>query len=219
MNLKHLTVGQFSYFKFEIAIIITLSLLKFMVMDWLNMRAFFIVGVCFFWLAYIYYRYRIDKSVLANWGISRNYLLKSLILLLPFVVLTIIASIIYGAYTGTSVKVWHLLLVLGLYPIWGTFQQFIVIALIVQNLYHRKTSNFRKLFLVLIGAIFFSLIHSPDFLLMSFSFFMEILFILVFLKYKNLWALGLAHGLVASFFIYFVLGRDLWIELFSWFWN
>jgi hypothetical protein len=219
MNLKHLTIGQFSYFKFEIAIIITLSVLKFTVMDWLNMRAFFIIGVCFFWLSYIYYRHRIDKSVLAKWGISRNNLLKSLFLLLPFVVLTIILSIIYGKNTGTSVKIWHLLPVLALYPVWGTFQQFIVIALIVQNLYHRKTSNFRKLFLVFIGALFFSLIHSPDFLLMSFSFFMEILFILVFLKDKNLWALGLAHGLVATFFIYFVQGRDLWIELFSWFLN
>lgn len=219
MNLKHLTVGQYSYFKFEMAIIITLSLLKFIVMDWLNMRAFFIIGVCFFWLSYIYYRYRIDKSVLAKWGINRNNLLKSLILLMPFVVLSIIFSLFYGTYTGTSVKVWHLLPVLALYPVWGTFQQFIVLALIVQNLYHGKNSKFEKLFLVLLGATIFSLIHSPDFLLMSFSFFMEILFMLVFLKYKNLWALGLAHGLVATFFIYFVQGRDLWIELFSWFSN
>ena len=217
MNIKHFTAQPFSYFKFEITLIIVFALSKFILMDWLDMRAFYISGVCFFWLAYIYYRYRRDKSVMTAWGFSGSDLKKSIIKLLPFAMFSIISSVIYGTYTGTFINSWHILPILGLYPIWGTFQQFIVVGLIVQNLSRFKTATISKPFLVLIGALLFSLVHSPDIFLMTFTFFMEIIFIMVFLKYKNMWALGLTHGLVATFLLYFVEGRDLWAELFAWF--
>jgi membrane protease YdiL (CAAX protease family) len=77
--------------------------------------------------------------------------------------------------------------------------------------------NKNNLILIISGSILFSLIHFPDPFLMAFTFFMEFIFLMVFNKFRNLWALGLTHGWVATFLLYFVQGRDLWKELFAWF--
>jgi uncharacterized membrane protein (DUF485 family) len=52
---------------------------------------------------------------------------------------------------------------------------------------------------------------------MAFTFAMEVIFLTVYFKWRNLWAIGLAHGWIATFLIYYVLDRDLWTELFAWF--
>jgi hypothetical protein len=41
---------------------------------------------------------------------------------------------------------------------------------------------------------------------------MEVVFIIVYIKWRNLWAMGIAHGWIATFILYFVLERDLWAE-------
>jgi len=201
-----------AYNKIEIYLIAITAFLKFVLMDWLNMRAIYITAVCLIWVAYIYYRYTKDKTVLKKWGFQRHNFRKSFIILLPFTVISIAGSIIYGRLLGHSFQNWYILLVLGLYLVWGAFQQFIIVGLIVQ--YLTKLGN---IFTIIIGSFLFCLIHSPDILLMTYTFFMEVLFISVYLKFRNIWALGLAHGLAATFLLYFVQNRDLWAELLSWF--
>lgn len=201
-----------AYNKIEIYLIAITAFLKFVLMDWLNMRAIYITAVCLIWVAYIYYRYTKDKTVLKKWGFQRHNFRKSFIILLPFTVISIAGSIIYGRLLGHPFQNWYILLVLGLYLVWGAFQQFIIVGLIVQ--YLTKLGN---IFTIIIGSFLFCLIHSPDILLMTYTFFMEVLFISVYLKFRNIWALGLAHGLAATFLLYFVQNRDLWAELLSWF--
>jgi hypothetical protein len=205
------------YQQFELVALLLSGLLKFILMDRLNMRMFYISGISLFWFSYILYRYSTDRSILKAWGISTENFRKSIILLLPLISISILACLIYGILADTLILSWHILPVLILYPVWGTFQQFLMLSLIGLNIKQISNNKLNRFTITGITAVIFSLIHYPSFLLMIFTFFMEILFVPVFMKWRNLWALGLAHGIIGSFLLYYVLERDLWSELFNWF--
>lgn len=196
---------------------LVLGLSKFFIMDWLGMRAFYITGVCFVCFLYIYFNYKKNKSVLQLWGLQGANFNKSLALLSPFLFICIFLSILFGNLYYNPVKSWHILPILVLYPIWGLIQQFIIVVIVFQVFAKMNPDKTGSLSLIVFGSILFSLIHTPDLLLMSFSICMEFFFLWVFFKWRNLWAIGLVHGWVASFLLYYVQGRDLWKELFAWF--
>jgi len=50
-------------------------------------------------------------------------------------------------------------------------------------------------------------------LLMVFTFVMELFFISAYFRYQNIWALGILHGWLGGLFLYLVMHRDLWREL------
>lgn len=201
----------------ELLAILATGLLKFILMDWLNLRAFYIAGVCVFWLWYVFFRYSSDDSVFKYWGFDKKNFKYSFIALLPLLIVSILFSIVYGIYNGRTIFTWRILPVLGLYPVWGTFQQFLMVGLTAQNLSKINFLNSNKSCIVLFTSAIFCLVHFPSFSLMTFTFCMETIFVLIYLKWKNLWSLGIVHGLIASFIFYYVAGRDLWSELFIWF--
>ena len=90
-----------------------------------------------------------------------------------------------------------------------------MLGLIAQSLVSAKEGNINRYLIIFLVATLFSMVHYPDFFLMIFTFFLEVAFITVYLKWRNLWAIGIAHGWIATFVLYFVLDRDLWSELFS----
>ncbi|GAB4312834.1 MAG: hypothetical protein Kow00127_03520 [Bacteroidales bacterium] len=196
----------------ELYLIAITVLLKFVMMDWLNMRAIYIVAICSAWIAFIYYRQKSDDKALERWGIRRQNFFSALAGLFPFALVSVAGSLIFWRYSGHPLPSWHILMVLVLYLAWGTFQQFILVSLIVL-----KLLSYGRLTAILTGAILFSLIHTPDPLLMVYTFIMEVWFISVFIKYRNLWSLGVTHGLAGTALLYFVQNRDLWAELLAWF--
>jgi hypothetical protein len=205
------------YQRIELIALLFTGMLKFILMDHFDMRAFYVAGMCIFWLSYILYRYYSDKSILKYWGFRRDNFRKSCIVLSPLIFFIILFSTIYGHYSGKLILTWHIIPILVLYPVWGALQQFFMLGLIARNLNRIFRTRFNNYLVVFITALLFSLIHYPVLSLMIFTILMEILFILVYHKWNNLWALGLVHGWTASFLLFFVSGRDLWLELFSWF--
>ncbi|MBN1597825.1 MAG: CPBP family intramembrane metalloprotease [Bacteroidales bacterium] len=199
--------------RFELLAILISGILKFIVMDYMEIRAFYIVGICIFWVSYIYYRYSSDNAILNYWGFKREYFRQSIVILLPLIIVSIIVTLVYGVYNDTIILSWHILPVLCLYPVWGIFQQYLMLALITHNISSLMNINVTKTVIVLLTSTIFCLVHYPNFFLMIFTFFMEAIFIIVYMKWKNLWALGIAHGWIATFLLYYVLGRDLWAEL------
>ena len=199
-----------------IAVAITVAL-KFILMDWLGMRAFYIGGICIFWLGYVVFRYSSDHSILRCWGFKKENFGKSLRVLFPFLVISIIITIIYGKLNHIRILNYHVIPVLLLYPVWGIIQQFMLVCILVQNL--QKTAFFsnRKYRVILLASCLFSLIHYPYPALMIFTFVMEMIFLIAYVKWRNLWAIGIAHGWIATFLLYYALNRDLWTELFAWF--
>jgi hypothetical protein len=186
-------------------------------MDWLGTRSLYIFVICIFWLSYIYYRHTSDPSILNYWGFRKENFLKSFAVLLPFIIISNVVTFLYGKYYNTIILSWHIIPVLGLYPVWGVFQQYLMVDLIAGNLDKLTARKFSKFWIIFLTSLIFSSVHYPSLFLMIFTFAMEVVFMAVFMKWRNLWALGLAHGWIASFLLYYVLKRDLWSELFVWF--
>ncbi|MGM0528731.1 MAG: CPBP family glutamic-type intramembrane protease [Bacteroidota bacterium] len=206
------------YTTFELGGIIVTAVLKFIMMDWLNMVAFYITGICLFWISYIIYRYVHDRAVLKKWGFRKEGFKQTMVVLIPFIIICIASSIILGgANTSISILNWRVIPVLFLYPLWGLFQQYIMLVLIADNLVELEKIELKKFPAIIITALLFSFVHYPSLFLMIFTFFMEVIFLLAWFRWKNLLALGLTHGVIATLLLFYVLERDLWIELFEWF--
>lgn len=201
----------------EILLVILTGLLKYIMIDWLEMRAFYITGISIFWSVYLLQRYAKDHAVLIKWGFRKEYFSRSFVVLMPFMIISIICAVLFGIINNRALLNWRVLPVLFLYPAWGLIQQFMMIDLIAGNLLSMHAFRIKKYQAILITAFIFSMVHQPYILLMIVTFFMEILFLIVFDRYRNLWALGIAHGWIATFILYYALNRDLWTELFAWF--
>jgi uncharacterized protein len=198
---------------FEIAAVVATGLMKYLFMDWLELRVFYIVIACLFWISFIFHRYRSNRFILKQWGFRRKNFNKAFFFLTPFALAVIVGVIWYGYKYNATFLNWHVLPIIVLYPAWGIIQQFLVLALIAGNLHAIRSVRLNKLQIVLLVSIFFSLVHYPSFPLVVFTFFMEFLFAMAYFKWRNLWPLGLYHGWVASLLLFFVLGRNLWNEL------
>ncbi|MEA1886615.1 MAG: hypothetical protein U9N72_05350 [Bacteroidota bacterium] len=106
------------YTTFELTGIIVTAVLKFIIMDWLNMVAFYIAGICLFWISYIIYRYVHDRAVLKKWGFRKEGFKQTMVFLIPFFVICIASSIILGEVnTSISILNWRVVPVLFLYPL------------------------------------------------------------------------------------------------------
>ena len=182
-------------------------------MDWLGLRLFYVVGACLFWFIYIYRKTRKNPEVFKSWGFQRKYLKQSFLFLLPFALLVIAGIIVYGHTVNAHLLNWHVIPVLILYPAWGIIQQFLMISLVAGNFMKLTDTKVTESQVILFTSFLFALVHYPSLPLMGFAFILEIVFIKAFFKWPNIWSLGLYHGWIGGLFIFFVLERDLWSEL------
>ncbi len=199
----------------EIAAVLATGLLKYVLMDWLNFRALYIAAACIFWTVYIYKRYRQNNFILQEWGFRKNHFKQAFLFLLPFAVVMVAGIVWYGIFYNAIFLNWHVIPVFVFYPAWGIIQQFLMVALVAGNLQEIKVVNLSKSGIFLLTSLIFAWVHYPSLPLMVFTFFMELIFLAAYFKWRNLWVLGLYHGWVASLLLFFVLGRDLWNELWT----
>jgi len=164
----------------ELLMVVITGCLKFILMDWLDMRAFYIAGICIFWSGYVLYSYSKDHAILKHWGYSKENFNKSMLILTPVLLISIFGTIIFSALKGTLLLNWHVLPILMLYPIWGVIQQFIMVHLIADNLQSLKAFKLKKYMAIMITALIFCLVHQPYIFLMISTFLMEVFFLLVF---------------------------------------
>ena len=181
------------------------------------MRAFYIAGVCIFWFIYVIVNYKNNRKYLKTWGFQKTNFRQSFLFLLPISIVSIILIVVYGLINNTAVLNWNIILIFLLYPIFGLMQQFMMVGLIAGNLIAIEKIRFKNYQVIILTSIIFSLIHYTSIFLMIFTFFLEIIFTAVYLKWRNLWSLGLYHGWIGTFLLFYVLERDLWAELFKWF--
>jgi membrane protease YdiL (CAAX protease family) len=77
-----------------------------------------------------------------------------------------------------------------------------------------QLNNFQ---VILFTSFLFGMVHYPNLILMLCTFAMQLLFTSVYLRWRNLWALGVMHGLIGTLLMFCMLQRDPWEELFVWF--
>lgn len=194
------------------AVVITGSM-KFILVDWLALRAVYIVGACLFWFIFIRNKFKDDHSIIKKWGFQKQNLRQSFWLLFPIALTVSTGILIYGLIFHASFLNWHIIPIFIFYPLWGIIQQFIVVGLVAGNLKALTKVKITEWQIVFLVSFLFAMVHYPDITLMIYAFVMELIFIVVYFKYQNLWTLGLYHGWVSSFFLFFILERDLWDEL------
>lgn len=197
---------------FEIYAVIITGTLKYILMDWLELRVFYIVSACLFWVIYILRRFRTDKQILYNWGFKRSGFKRTFLFALPLALLIIPGILITDSSSSLT---WSLIPVLALYPFWGMIQQFVMISIIAGNLGSISTLKLGQNQVIILVSFLFALAHYPSWPLMVFTFVMEVVFIIAWFRWNNLWALGLLHGWLGALFLYLVQNRNLWNELWS----
>jgi len=198
---------------FEILAVILTAILKYIVVDWLGFRLFFIVTASLFWFLYILSRYKKEEDILLRWGFQNTGFKKTFIFCMPFILIVMLGIIGYSIFFGKGISVLNFLSVFGLYPFWGGIQQFLVAGLVAGNLRSLPFENLNDNQIILLVSSLFSLAHSPDIYLMAFTLTMELFFLSAYFRWRNLWALGILHGWLGGMFLYFVMHRDLWTEL------
>ena len=191
------------------------AVLKFIFMDWLHWNVFYITGIVLFWMVYILYRVKSNREALILWGFKKEHFRQSMLYLSPLIFITGIGSVLYSSMNASLSFSWSFMLILLLYPLWGLIQQFMMLGIISQNLANATEGKMNRYLIIFLVSALFSMVHFPSFFLMIFTFFLEVVFITVYLKWRNLWAIGIAHGWIGTFILYYVLHRNLWSELFS----
>ena len=198
----------------EIVAVVLTGLGKFIFMDFLNWRLPFVVVAILAWASYIVYRYKKDKNVLKDWGFRLGNFKTVFKLILPFALISIAIFFIVGYVQGSINLTWHILPLLITYPIWGSIQQFLTIGLLAGNLNDFKGMKLKKGLIILITAVFFSVVHYPSIWLMIGTFILALYYGYIYLKAKHIYVLGLLHGWLGALFYYTVVGQDPFADIF-----
>ncbi|RTQ50308.1 CPBP family intramembrane metalloprotease [Hymenobacter gummosus] len=188
---------------------------KFLFMDYLHWRLPFILTAMAAWGLYVFVRQRRRPGILAYWGFRTDNFGRVLRLVLPFGLGAVAACALIGTYRGSLNLTWHILPILLLYPLWGTVQQFLLIALTAGNLHELPGIQLGRVLIVLLSAALFGAIHYPFGWLMLGTFVLAVFYGFVYLKERNLYVLGIFHGWLGAIFFYTVVGRDPFMEVFG----
>ena len=198
----------------EIIAVTLTAIGKFFFVDYLNWRLPFVIITIMAWVIYVFYRYKKDKLVLKDWGFRIDNFKSVMKLVSPFVIVSILSFFVIGYFQDTLNITWHILPLLITYPIWGTVQQFLTIALVAGNLNSLKRYKLKKIVIILITAILFSVVHYPSPWLMLGTFILALFYGYVYLKAKNIYVLGLCHGWLGALFYYTVVNQDPFADVF-----
>lgn len=193
---------------FEIVAVTFTAVGKFLFMDFLDLRLPYVVVAVIGWSFYIIVRSRQQKGILSYWGFRKDNFIKTVSLLGPFALGSILIFLIIGAYQGTINFTWHILPILITYPLWGVIQQFLIIGLVSGNLHDLERPKINKYLIVLFSAFIFSIVHYPSTWLMIGIFLLALFYGFVYLRIRNIYALGIFHGWLGAFFYYTVVGTD-----------
>ncbi|MGM0505117.1 MAG: CPBP family glutamic-type intramembrane protease [Bacteroidota bacterium] len=198
---------------FEILAVVFTGIFKFLFVNVLELQFLFITLSILFWGFYIIYRKKKNKNILKYWGFTQTNFFKA------FKMAGLFAFILIGIFTANAVfnhyQLFniHLLYVLLLYPVWGLIQQFMMMSLILGNLNDMSSKKVPQIVYIFITSILFSAVHFPSIILMIITFILALYYSQIFLRYRNLYALGFFHGWIGSFFYYYVLNLDSWEEI------
>jgi uncharacterized protein len=203
----------------EVGAVVATGLGKICFMDLLEFRLPFITITILGWVSYIVYRYQKEPGSLKRWGFRTDNFGHAMRLLLPFALFAILAFFGIGFAQDSINVTWHIIPVLMLYPLWGVIQQFLVIGLVAGNLNEMSKPALNTWMIIFITALLFGLIHYPYLWLMGGTFVLALLYGYVYLRVKNIYALGLFHGWLGALFFYTVVERDPFMEVFGRFVN
>jgi membrane protease YdiL (CAAX protease family) len=162
------------------------------------------------WSAYLIWRGAFRRRTAAALGFRTEAFAASLWDSLRFAIPAVAALMAFGAWTGRLPLPRSFWLCVAVYPLWGLAQQFVLQSLVTRNLRDlipRRSSR------VAAAATLFALAHTPNGPLMALTFLAGLGMTWVFERRRNLWAIGIVHGILGALAYYLVLGHDPGAEL------
>jgi membrane protease YdiL (CAAX protease family) len=103
---------------------------------------------------------------------------------------------------------WTTAVLFLVYPAWGLVQQLLVQGVLVQQMRAQPNLGRRPWLVALIAGAFFGVVHWPFPLLMVATALMGTAFAFIYMRYQNLWPLGIAHGWLGALFFLWVMDKD-----------
>ena len=183
-------------------------------MEVLHAKTLFIGVALVGWAGYATWRARTEHGTLERWGLRRTNLREAFFTTTAVALAATAVMAAAAGSRGTLAFHIHMLPLALLYPLWGLVQQLLVQALFVANL-SSEPRQLPQALLVVLAAVLFGLVHLPDPTLMAATFLLGLAFTPIYLRWRNLWPLGLWHGLLGVLVYFWILGRDPWIEMFG----
>jgi hypothetical protein len=188
----------------EVAAVILTAALHFVFYELLPGRGAFIVVTVLAWSTYFAVRVRRSPQNRREFGLSAEGLRPSAVAASIVLLVGIAMCFAIGTSRGTVRLVPQMLILAFLYPAWGLVQQLLVQSMVVRNL----KSVLSGPVVVAIAGVLFGIVHLPDVELALATALLGGIFTLIFLRWRNVWPLGVCHGLLGVFFYFWVLGRN-----------
>jgi hypothetical protein len=190
-------------------LLVFLTVAAFQVGEYLGLKFVFIATAAVFWVTYVLVRWRRDPAVLREWGFRKENIAPAAAA--SVAVLVVVGGAMFALRLHRN-PLWlprNFWVTLALYPLWGIVQQFLMNGIIARNLARRVPAAAT----VFLTAALFAVAHAPDGALMGLTFVAACIWVPIYLRWRNLWPLGVSHGLLGAIAYYVLLGRDVWLEL------
>jgi uncharacterized protein len=168
------------------------------------------LAACCLWGAYLVRRMIRTPAILRAWGFRTQGFIAAIKDSTVFFVFALVILLAYGQVMHRLALPQTFWLVLALYPLWGLAQQFALQALITTNLRKSVPVLPRR---VLVAAFIFSAAHFPNYQLMVLTLVAGLVFTWIYERHRNLWAVGIVHGILGALAYYLVLGHDPGAEI------
>ncbi len=188
----------------ELALVTVCGVGNFLFEDILHAKTVFVIVAVVVWLGYALSRWRSDRRALHTWGLRRDNLAAAGKAAATVTVPLVACAVAYAFAARHFPPPRGFWLILLLYPAWGIAQQFLLNAMLARNL----ADVLPGWAVVLASAALFAAAHAPDLPVVALTLPAGALWVLMYRRWPNLWALGIAHGLIGTVVFYGVLGRD-----------
>ena len=168
----------------------------------------FIVVFCTAWGAWLIWRLQREPEVLDRLGLRRQGLSETAHVVLLLGVPAGLGMFLYGLLMG-HMPPWWVVGPILLYPLFGLVQQLVILPLVAGNLSGLKVFSGRPWLVTAIVAVPFGLVHLSHgpFLVLA-TMFLAGMAVPLFLRWRNLWPLAVAHGWLGTLAFYAVMNDD-----------
>jgi uncharacterized protein len=198
---------------YEVAAVAATALLHPVFVDVLHQRAAFVGLALAGWTSYLCWRVRREPDALQALGLRREGFGPAFSATSVFSLVTLAAMGMIAQTQHPLAFRWEMVVLLVLYPVWGLFQQLLVQGIFVRTVAGLGTGNWPKIAATVLAAFLFAAVHLPDAALAGATCALGAVFTLIYLRWRNIWPLGLYHGWLGVFFYYWVLRRDPWMDM------
>lgn len=197
----------------EIVAAIATAILHAIVVGIFELRGLFIAVALVAWSTYIASRVRSDPRVLVAWGLSSQGLRPTIRVGALVATLALAAMALHAVLLENLRLHWHMLPLLLLYPVWGLVQQLLVQGMFVSNVLPVSSRPLARAGAIVVAGLLFGCVHLPDLVSVSSTALMGTVFAGIFVRHRNVWPLGVLHGVLGVPFFFWVLERDPLLEL------